>query len=116
MDTQRETVTVPGVPTAPRGEHSMDPNELDRPRWMSNAQFEILRFLFETRYRGDRIMVTPKVIGLNSGVSHGAAMNQLAELVEHGLVEKVDRGRGIYRITGAGESYMQGLVSAAQLE
>lgn len=69
--------------------------------WMTPMDDEILE-LFHTSH----LVLTPSIIAYNTGYSREEVNRRLGELTEHGLVERVERGK--YRITTPGEKYLIG--------
>lgn len=73
----------------------------DRENWMTPMDDDIL----ELFYRTDLIL-TPSTIAENLEYSRGEVNRHLSELVEHGFVERVARGK--YQLTSAGAEYLRG--------
>jgi DNA-binding IclR family transcriptional regulator len=64
---------------------------------MSKSDYRVLEALADA----DKLPVqTPSVLAFNLGISRQQATRSLSTLIEHGYVEKVERGK--YRITEAG--------------
>lgn len=79
-----------------------DPGWIRHPaEWMTPMDDQILE-LFHTA----ELVITPSIIAYNTGYSRGEVNRRLTELQEHGLVEKVERGK--YRMTNKGEQYLEG--------
>ena len=66
---------------------------------MTKTQWRILKGLDEPQIL---TVQTPAIIAFNLDISKTWANQQLAELVEQGYVEKVEKGK--YRITDAGRT------------
>jgi predicted transcriptional regulator len=64
---------------------------------MSKSQYRILEALADAEILA---VQTPSIIALNLDLSRQHVSRSLSELVDRGLVEKVDTGK--YRITSAG--------------
>ncbi|GAA1837845.1 hypothetical protein GCM10009682_63260 [Luedemannella flava] len=80
--------------------------------WMTKSDPAILEFFEETG-----IAMPPAVVSYNIvGVSHPTVKRRLPNLVEHGLLEKVDDDRGYYQITDHGRAYLEGELDAKDLE
>jgi len=73
----------------------------DPAEWMTPMDDDVLE-LFNTA----DLVLTPSVIADNLEYSRGEVNRHLSALEDHGLVERVDRGK--YRLTGDGEAYLQG--------
>ena len=58
-------------------------------------------------FHSTHLMLTPSIIAYNLDRSREEVNRRLIELVDHGLVERVDRGK--YRITEFGEQYLRGV-------
>ncbi len=79
-----------------------DPSELRHPgEWMVPMDDEILE-LFHSAH----LVLTPAIIAYNIDHSREEVNRRLTSLQEHGLVDRVERGK--YRITQLGEAYLQG--------
>jgi predicted transcriptional regulator len=80
-----------------------DPARLRQPAdWMTPMDDEILSV-----FHGTELILTPSIIAYNTGFSRKEVNRRLITLNEHGLVEKVERGK--YRVTRHGERYLRGL-------
>ncbi|WP_411965399.1 helix-turn-helix domain-containing protein [Haloferax sp. YSMS24] len=83
-----------------------DPDKLRQPdEWMVPMDDEILEV-----FRSSDLVLTPSIVAHNIGRSRGEVNRRLTELTDHGLVERV--GRGKYQITRFGEEYLQGVSRA----
>jgi predicted transcriptional regulator len=60
------------------------------------------------------LVLSPSIIAYNIDASRGGVANRLSELVSHGLVNKIERGK--YEITDHGRAYLQGDLDAEELE
>lgn len=88
---------------------------LPRVEWMQSADFPILLYLSEHRWR---IVAPPATVAVNTGLSNTHANRRLKILEDAGLVETVDEEvgtTGYYRITGHGEEVIMGRASAEEL-
>lgn len=88
---------------------------LPRVDWMASADFPILLYLSEHRWR---IAAPPATVAVNTGLSNTHANRRLKILEDAGLVETVDEQvekTGYYRITEYGEQVIMGQVPAAEL-
>ncbi len=87
-----------------------EPSDLRHPgEWMVPMDDEILE-LFHSAH----LVLTPAIIAYNIDHSREEVNRRLTALVEHGLVERVERGK--YRITQLGEEYLRGELAAAAPE
>lgn len=77
--------------------------------WMVPMDDRILE-LFHT----SELVLTPALIAYNIDYSREEVNRRLSELADHGLVERVERGR--YRITPLGEEYLHGRAHGQRLE
>lgn len=73
----------------------------DRENWMTRMDDDILELFFRTD-----LVLTPSTIAHNLEYSRGEVNRHLSELVEHGFVERVARGK--YQLTSAGAEYLRG--------
>ncbi len=79
-----------------------EPSEMRHPsEWMVPMDDDILE-LFGT----SDLVLTPAIIAYNAGYSREEVNRRLTELSDHGFVERV--GRGKYRITDFGKTYLVG--------
>ncbi|MFB6197843.1 MAG: ArsR family transcriptional regulator [Halobacteriaceae archaeon] len=79
-----------------------DPAHVRRPReWMRPIDERILEL-----FRSSDLVLPPAIIAYNIDYSTKEVNRRLSELVEHGFVEKVERGK--YRMTDMGERYLRG--------
>ncbi|WP_425492173.1 ArsR family transcriptional regulator [Halovivax limisalsi] len=63
------------------------------------------------------IAMPPAVVNYNlEGISKSTLKRRLPELVERGLLEKVDETKGYYEITEMGRDYLAGDLDADDLE
>ncbi|MFB6105002.1 MAG: helix-turn-helix domain-containing protein [Halobacteriaceae archaeon] len=69
--------------------------------WMTPMDDDVLELFDSTD-----LVLTPAVIAENLEYSRGEVNRHLSALEDHGLVEKVDRGK--YRLTSDGEAYLRG--------
>lgn len=84
-----------------------EPSRVRRPaEWMTPMDDEIL-----AAFHGTGLVLTPSVVAFNTGFSRKEVNRRLLELVDHGLLEKVERGK--YRLTGRGERYLRGELHTA---
>ncbi|QCJ47221.1 ArsR family transcriptional regulator [Haloprofundus sp. MHR1] len=87
-----------------------------RPRveWMTRTDDAILEFLLN---EGNRpLNASPRMIESNIEFAISTIRGRLAKLLEAGLVEYYDEGRGIYRISQKGRAYLAGELDAEDLE
>jgi predicted transcriptional regulator len=69
----------------------------DRPDWMSNADYRVLEALADA----EKLPVqSPAIIAFNLGLSRQQVHRSLSDLIDAGLVAKVEQGK--YKITPAG--------------
>lgn len=79
-----------------------DPREIrNAGEWMVPMDDEILELFHSTE-----LVLTPSIIAYNTGYSREEVNRRLRELTDHGLMDRVERGK--YRITELGESYLIG--------
>lgn len=79
-----------------------DPSQIREPAgWMVPMDDDILEL-----FHGTTLVLTPSIIAYNTGYSREEVNRRLRELADHGLVDRVERGK--YRITALGESYLAG--------
>lgn len=79
-----------------------DPTSIRRPgEWMTPMDDEILEL-----FHSADLVLTPSLIAYNTGYSREEVNRRLGELTDHGLMERVERGK--YRITEVGENYLAG--------
>lgn len=69
--------------------------------WMTPMDDEILGMFYDAN-----LTLSPSVIAFNTGYSKKEVNRRLIELEEHGLVERVERGK--YQLTRFGERYLLG--------
>ncbi|AUX09221.1 hypothetical protein AArcSl_1592 [Halalkaliarchaeum desulfuricum] len=87
-----------------------DPTTIRKPsEWMVPMDDRILE-LFHT----SDLVLTPALIAYNIDYSREEVNRRLSELEEHGLVDRVERGK--YRITDLGEKYLDGRLHVALLD
>jgi len=80
--------------------------------WMTKSDPAIVEFFGESG-----IAMPPAVVNYNlQGISKSTLKRRLPELVEHGLLEKVDETKGYYQITKKGRAYLAGELDADDLE
>ncbi len=85
-----------------------EPDRIRRPAaWMTPMDDEVLAV-----FHGSELVLTPAVVAVNTGYSRKEVNRRLLELAEHGLLEKVERGK--YRLTGRGERYLRGELHTAR--
>jgi len=79
-----------------------------RPRaeWMTPLDDEIMNLFHSTT-----LVLSPTVIAYNIDYSRDEVNRRLSTLTEHGLLERVERGK--YRLTNRGEHYFYGDSTAA---
>lgn len=86
---------------------------LPKVSWMVAADSLILWFLSSSaRWR---LVVTPSVVAINTGLSSSHANRRMNILEDGGLLEQVDE-RGYYRISDLGERFVLGDVTKEELE
>lgn len=79
-----------------------DPDWIRHPaEWMTPMDDQILEL-----FHSSKLVLTPAIIAYNIDYSRGEVNRRLSELQEHGLVERVERGK--YRMTQKGEQYLKG--------
>lgn len=79
-----------------------DPRKVrDVADWMVPMDDDILELFHSTD-----LVLTPSIIAYNTGYSREEVNRRLGVLTEHGLMERVERGK--YRITEFGRSYLSG--------
>jgi len=79
-----------------------DPSAIRHPRrWMTPMDETILEL-----FHRSGLVLTPAIVASNTGYSREEVNRRLGELTDHGLVERVERGK--YRITDVGEAYLLG--------
>lgn len=76
---------------------------------MTQADDRILETLSDSE-----LDLSPKVLAANIDYTRHYISARLRELLEHGLVHKVEEG--LYRISSKGEAYLTGELSAKELE
>ncbi|WP_321166973.1 winged helix DNA-binding protein [Halobaculum gomorrense] len=54
------------------------------------------------------LILSPAIISANLDITRQHISNRLAELADHGLVQRTSTGRGHYRITDKGREYLAG--------
>jgi DNA-binding transcriptional ArsR family regulator len=82
-----------------------EPSELRHPgEWMVPMDDELLEL-----FHSVDLVLTPSIIAYNIDRSREEVNRRLSELEEHGLVERVERGK--YRITDLGERYLLGTLA-----
>lgn len=69
--------------------------------WMTPMDDRILEL-----FHSSELVFSPAIIAYNIDFSRGEVNRRLAELEEHGYVEKVERGK--YRLRKQGEQYLRG--------
>lgn len=69
--------------------------------WMTPMDDDILE-LFPSK----ELVMTPAIVADNLDYSRGEVNRHLSRLAEHGLLERVDRGK--YRLTDRGDTYLRG--------
>ncbi|WP_225335319.1 winged-helix domain-containing protein [Halomicrobium urmianum] len=79
-----------------------------RAAWMTPMDDDVLR-LFHSK----DLVLTPAIIAYNIDYSREEVNRRLAELEDHGFVERVERGK--YRITDLGTQYVEGAVASGPL-
>ncbi|PGF15532.1 hypothetical protein CP556_04965 [Natrinema sp. CBA1119] len=79
-----------------------EPSRIRRPaEWMTPMDDEILAV-----FHSADLVLTPSVVAFNAGFSRKEVNRRLLALDEHGLLEKVERGK--YQLTRRGERYLRG--------
>jgi repressor of nif and glnA expression len=78
---------------------------------MTKADDAILELLREAG-----IAANPATIAFNIDYDNRYVSQRCRVLAEHGLVERVHETKAMYRITGAGEKYLDGELKAEELE
>lgn len=87
-----------------------DPKTMRSPSdWMAPMDDRILEL-----FHSSDLVLTPAIIAYNIDHSREEVNRRLSELEEHGLVERVERGK--YRITELGEEYLHGQLHVSLLE
>lgn len=82
--------------------------------WMTLADVTILEFLHAARdTRGNPAIQSPALISDNTGLSRKHVGNRCRHLVDHDLVDKLERGR--YRLSDTGEQLMKGRIKPREL-
>lgn len=81
---------------------------------MTNADDHILEFLLNEG--NQEIVATPRVIAENIDFNAGYVRQRMRELLEKDLVEYYDEDAGFYQITDQGRAYLEGELSADDLE
>lgn len=79
-----------------------------RAEWMTRMDDEVLEVLSSSQ-----LVLSPAILGYNLDSSREAVNRRLSKLAEHGMVERVERGK--YHITDLGEGYLAGDIDAADL-
>lgn len=84
-----------------------------RPRisWMTRADDAILELLQESG-----ITANPSTIAYNIDYDRSYVSRRCRTLSEHGLVERVDEAKAMYRIAELGARYLEGEVKKSTLE
>ena len=86
-----------------------EPAQIRRPAdWMTPMDDAILEL-----FHSSDLVLTPAIIALNIDHSREEVNRRLSALAEHGLVERVERGK--YRLTELGERYLRGELHVALL-
>lgn len=87
-----------------------DPSTMREPSdWMVPMDDQIL-----TLFHTSDLVLTPTLIAYNIDYSREEVNRRLSELADHGLVERVERGK--YRISPLGEEYLHGRAHESRLE
>lgn len=87
-----------------------EPRELRKPaEWMVPMDDAILEL-----FHSSDLVLTPAIIAYNIDYSREEVNRRLSTLEEHGLIERVERGK--YRITDHGEQYLRGQLHVALLD
>lgn len=76
---------------------------------MTRADDRILETLDESG-----LILSPHVLAVNTDYTRQHITNRLSELVDAGLIDKVDTG--LYRVTEQGTAYLAGELDAEDLE
>lgn len=97
------------------GDSYDDQTEMHRDvEWLSRADVTILEFLHAARdTRGNPSIQRPTTISDNTGLERKYVGQRCRHLVDHDLVEKVDRGK--YRLDDRGEQLMTGEIRPHEL-
>jgi len=82
---------------------------VERVRWMSPIDYEILLFFEEHDIR-----VTPKVLGANIDYDRQYTSKRCRKLLEEGILEKDDSG--LYHLSEKGRAFLAGEIDANELE
>ena len=83
----------------------------DRPDWMTRDDYWLLEYLADP----DEVTVlSPAILAFNLDMSPDHVNRRLSVFVDHGVAEKVDRGK--YEITDRGRAYLAGDLDADELE
>lgn len=95
------------------GKHTVDEMHR-RVAWLTQADVRILEFLDAARdVRGRPAIQSPAIIAANTGLSRNHVGNRCRHLHDHGLLERLDRGR--YRLSTTGEQLVSGNVRPEDL-
>lgn len=76
----------------------------DRPEWMSNTDVLLLVALNSSELLP---VQSPSILGYNLGMSREHASRRLAELSEHGYIEKIEDGK--YTLSEHGKTFLNGI-------
>lgn len=84
-----------------------------RPRvsWMTRADDAILELLSEAG-----IAANPSTVAFNIDYDRRYVARRCRTLSEYALVNRVHEGKAMYEITDLGERYLQGEITATELE
>lgn len=61
------------------------------------------------------LILSPSIMSANLELTRPHISARLAELLEHGLVERTDTGQGHYRITEKGKAYLSGELDESEI-
>lgn len=76
----------------------------ERPEWMSNTDVLLLVALDSSELLP---VLSPSILAYNLGMSREHASRRLAELSDHGYVEKLEDGK--YGLSERGKTFLSGL-------
>jgi len=86
-----------------------EPTQIRQPAdWMTPMDDAVLEL-----FHSSALVLTPAIIAFNIDRSREEVNRRLTALAEHGLVERVERGK--YRLTELGERYLRGELHVALL-
>nr|WP_276282667.1 MarR family transcriptional regulator [Halorussus sp. DT72] len=80
-----------------------------RADWMTPMDERVLELL-----QSAGLVLSPSIIAYNLGSSREGVSRRLQELTNHGLVNRVERGK--YELSKEGEQFLAGDLDASELE